>query len=90
MDGKFFEMKSIILSGNYTFDDRNENTTNFLRKCFNQVTDTPGVPGDNRVKHASKSATSTRPDDVPKGKWMFYGDNKWITDPDLNVYSSYD
>ena len=42
------------------------------------------------MKHASKSATSTRPDDVPKGKWMFYGDNKWITDPDLNVYSSYD
>ena len=61
-----------------------------LQCVLKQVTDTPGVPGDNRIKHGSKSATSTRPDDVPKGKWMFYGDNKWITDADLNVYSSYD
>merc|ERR1712126_319384 len=71
---------------------KHEQHSRYLCSVDNQwmVTDTPGVPGDNRIKHGSKSATSTRPDDVPKGKWMFYGDNKWITDSELNVYSSYD
>merc|ERR1712150_7032 len=59
------------------------------------VTGTPHKPTDGGfIKYQDKTPGANRPDQLPKGKWMYFkrenGNKIWYSDTSFNIYSSFD